>query len=119
MLKYDRLSTLNKEQIEQVKGLIEGKINPSFYTDVQIWTRQCYHKPSEDALIMCALNQVMEGYGIETINGEYRNGYWGNIVAEYVNMGDSYVPTVMYHRDEGFLIASYGDVVESMDLLED
>lgn len=110
---------LSDEQTQQVKGLIEGTINPSFYTDVRSWISQCYHKPKDESLIMCALNQVMEGYGVEDIRGEWRNGYCGDIVAEYVNMGDAYAPTVVYHRDEGFMIASYGDAVESIDLLED
>ena len=48
-------------------GLIEGKINPEFYSDVRSWVRQCYHKPKEQELIHCALNEVLEAHGVEAI----------------------------------------------------
>lgn len=33
---------------------------------------------------------------IESISGAYVNGYWGNSVAVYVNVGDLYSPTIIY-----------------------
>lgn len=51
-------------------------------------------------------------YGIEAIRGNWQNGYWGDIVCCYVNRGDTYIPTILYHRDRGFILSSWGDYVE-------
>lgn len=63
---------------------------------------------------MNAINKCLEGYGVEVINGEaYHSNYWGNIVAEYVNMGDTYTATVLYDVNKGkFIATTYGDWIE-------
>ena len=62
---------------------------------------------------MCAINVVLEGYGIESARtSKWKNGYWCDILCTYVNMGDSYIPTVIYHRKHGFMVANIGDVIE-------
>lgn len=104
---------LSKEKEEQVQGILSGKVNPEFYEAVRTWVNQCYNKPSEDELRMCAINAILEGYGVESLEGEWRNDYWANIVAVYVNMGDTYLPTIVQHRDQGWLVSSWGDLVEN------
>lgn len=106
---------LSKEQEDQINGILDGKINPEFYVSVRDWIRQCYNMPSDDELKMSAFNEILEGYGTEAINGEWQNGRWGNVVAEYVNMGDTYIPTIINHRDEGFMVSSWGDLMEKMN----
>jgi hypothetical protein len=62
---------------------------------------------------MCAINQVLEGYGIEAVRtSKWKNGFWCDILCAYVNMGDSYIPTVIHHRKHGFMVASVGDITE-------
>lgn len=60
------------------------------------------------------LNTALDGFGIEAIEGaEERSNYYGNIVALYVNMGDTYDTTLLYdvpHRR--FIQTSWGDWVE-------
>lgn len=58
------------------------------------------------------INEILRGYGTEAIRGEWQNGYWCDIVASYVNMGDTYLVTVIHARDKGFLVMSFGDFVE-------
>lgn len=62
------------------------------------------------------LNKAMGAHGVEAIRGEWQNGYWGDIRALYVNMGDTYVSTFVYDRDaDRILVTSYGDFVESLE----
>lgn len=112
-LNYDLLNC-TVEQLEQIMGLIENKINPKLYTSVQKWSTQWYNEPNHDELVMCAINEILQGYGVEAIEGEWQNGYWGNIVATYVNMGDTSIPTVILHRDNGYMVGCWGDLVENI-----
>jgi hypothetical protein len=101
------------ETIEIVNGLLSGSIDPRNYSNVKNWLRQCHNEPSADELKMCAINQALQGYGIESVRtSKWKNGYWGDILCTYVNMGDSYIPTVIHHRKHGFMVSSIGDVIE-------
>ena len=58
-------------------------------------------------------NEILAGYGVEVIRGQYVNRYYGDINALFVNMGDTYAPTVIYDTEkEMFLVMSWGDLVE-------
>ena len=57
-------------------------------------------------------NRLLECFGVEAITGEWQNGYWCNILAVYVNTGDTYATTIMYHREKGYMVTSWGDYVE-------
>lgn len=55
-------------------------------------------------------NEVMGGHGVEGIT--YANEH----IAEYVNMGDTYATTLVYHVPEGeFYVTSWGDVYEEFE----
>ena len=62
------------------------------------------------------INELLGGYGTEAIRGEWQNGYWCDIVASYVNVGDSYNLTVMHVRGDSrngrFIVSSTGDWIE-------
>src|SRR5665648_480353 len=60
---------------------------------------------------MCAFNQILFGFGIESIEGEWQNGYWCNILLTYVNMGFSDLPTIIHHRDKGFIVDSIENII--------
>lgn len=65
---------------------------------------------------MDRINALLKGYGVEAIRGEWQNGYWCDIVADYVNMGDTYNLTVLRIRQDSggevFRVSSCGDWVE-------
>lgn len=101
------------ETIEIVNGILIGSISPRDYSNVRDWMKQCHDEPSADSLKMCAINQVLEGYGIEAVRtSKWKNGFWCDIICTYVNMGDSYIPTVIHHRKHGFMVAGIGDIIE-------
>lgn len=57
------------------------------------------NRKAEDA--MEAINGILDGFGIESIRDPERwNRYWTDTAAIYVNMGDTYVPTVFYEPHE-------------------
>ena len=101
------------EQIETVNYILNGTLDPRTFSMVQEWLDACFCDPSSDELKMNAINQVLEGYGIESVcTSKWKNGYWCDILCTYVNMGDSYIPTVIHHRKHGFIVASIGDIIE-------
>lgn len=53
-------------------------------------------------------------YGVEVIRGEpAESGYYLGAVLAYINVGDTYDPTLCYDVDRGrFIVCSYGDWVE-------
>jgi hypothetical protein len=61
-----------------------------------------------------AVNEAIGGHGIEAIEGDYQvDRYYYNIVALYVNTGDTYNPTLLYETEnERFLVTTFGDWVE-------
>lgn len=64
---------------------------------------------------MMEIDKILETHGVEAIRGgEYdQGGFWGDVVAIYANMGDSYVSTILYDvNGRKFMLTSYGDFVE-------
>ena len=59
-------------------------------------------------------NSILDGHGVESLDVETRRG--GRLFAEYVNMGDTYVSTLIYdHHADRFRITSWGDLLESWE----
>ncbi len=64
-------------------------------------------------IYMRTFNEMLEGHGTEAIRGRWSNGYWCDIIAVYVNMGDTYNSTILYDREKrDFRITTFGDFVE-------
>jgi hypothetical protein len=108
------IRSLNIPRFEQniILAVEHDHIQADTFKSVIEWIDQCYHRPSDEELKMKAFNQILEGHGVEALRGEWRNGYWCDIVLVYVNMGDSYVNTIIHHRDRGFFVSSIGGYIE-------
>ncbi len=109
------LFTLNAsaEQIETVNLILNGTLDPETFGTVAQWVSVCFNKPNADELKLRAINEVLQGYGIESLRTtKWKNGYWCDILCTYVNMGDSYIPTIIHHRKHGFMVSSIGDITE-------
>jgi hypothetical protein len=60
-------------------------------------------------------NLLMGGFGVEALQpeGAWINSYYGNTIALYVNMGDTYDQTLVYDTETGkYLLTSWGDFYE-------
>jgi hypothetical protein len=101
------------EQAKRIRALSTGETSPETYSNVSQWLAQCYNRPSDNELIMCALAQELGGFGTEVINGRYVDDYHQDIQAEYVNMGDTYDITILLDHETGrYILTTMGDWVE-------
>ena len=121
-LKYEtnkeisRCLNITLSQAKQMKRIINAITNDYLLTfkSVENWCKECYNIPSLTELKLCALNELIEGYGTEAITGpEYINNYCMYINAVYINTGDTYALTVLFdYRTNKFSLTSFGDYVE-------
>ena len=97
---------IDTRQARLVRSLIKGtvstwgedlfpKSNRYFNTCHTYYTRRVLH----------CLNEVMEMHGVEALTRD------GEVVAEYLNSGGTYTPTLMYIKGK-FRISSVGDYAE-------
>ena len=68
----------------------------------------CYYRPSLQAVKLEAINELMDGHGVEYIPAG-RNRRSPSI--EYVNMGGTYLDTIMWARGR-YVVGCWGDIVE-------
>jgi len=100
-------------QAEQIKGIIKGTIDPLSFKSVQDWGNQCYSLPSMIELKLAAINEVLEGFGVEYIEST-SDSYVDSYGLSYINLGDTYTNTVIFdHSCNKFRFCSWGDIVES------
>ena len=82
------------------------------------YASKCYNDPFNSdswrrVLILHAIDQVMETYGVEPLGEVEMDGP----PYEYLNTGDSYVTTLIYDRDrDKLIIDSVGDLAERKKL---
>ncbi len=63
------------------------------------------------------LNDVLDGYGVETIQGRFVNKLFRTTQALYINLGNPYEPTVLYDTEQGrFIIGAWGDWFERYEV---
>lgn len=106
--KIAELLEIDMKQATIVHGLITGIINPNIFDSVDQWCRQCYNEPRESGKIMVALNEVIEGYGVEYFGDNDGNGF------EYINMGNTYTPTIIYHNGQ-YHFECWNDYIEKIE----
>lgn len=71
--------------------------------------RSMIHKPSR--VMLEAANSILEGHGIE-----YLESVNGRAHAYYVNMGDTYAPTILLDTSsDSVRVTSWGDWVEAQE----
>jgi hypothetical protein len=100
---------------KELRDLITGKIEPESYKTVARLCSECYSYPDYSYKLMTAINEVLEGHGIECIypRDSKHPSY------DYINMGDSYTPTILLRNDGKLIVSCVGDIVEKhMDWYE-
>jgi hypothetical protein len=88
------------------------------FPQTQAWLNACFHKPRPREIALEMLNELFDTCGVEAIEHEtiYVDSYYRNIVASYLNTGDTYAPTLLLdHIDNRWRLTSWGDFVESLD----
>jgi len=103
-------SFLDEEQAKQARALMRGELDPMEFESVRSWVSQCYNPPSWQEQVERALNEVLDGWGIEAIWG-VEDELWP--IAVYINMGDTYNTTLLYdYRSQTWRVTTWGDFVE-------
>lgn len=126
------LFNINPIQAVLIRQLIKGKIeviDSEFYRNLFpktfSWIDACYHNPfyggsnTRVEIILECINEILEGFGVEAIRLEdtWIDSYHGDIAYTYINMGETYTPTILYDTEkDSFIVSSYGDIVESRKL---
>ena len=104
---------VDNDTAKRIRGLMDGSIDPETSESVQRWLRQCYHRPNDTELKMCAIDDTFETHGVEAIMSE--NGI--RCRAAYCNTGDTYCTTILFdYRSGTFKLTSWGDFVEAYKL---
>ena len=103
---------LDRATALKARKLMDGRLDPESFESVERWVRQCYHKPAPVELIMAALDELLEGFGVECI----RENCDDSPAAEYINTGDTYTTTILYcHIRDRFIVGCWGDYVEWLE----
>ena len=109
---------ITAETARRVADLVNEDVDARDHPAVIQWAESCYHDPRESRnarpeCILVAVNAELGGSGVEGIEGAWVDGYACNIQAAYVNMGDTYTPTILYDNvRERFVLTSCGDWAE-------
>jgi hypothetical protein len=105
---------LTTEKAKELRAVLKGEKSPDDYASVQAWQKQCYSLLPWLDKALCAADEIMEQFGVEPIHGEtYWSAYWGDIVALYINTGETYDATLVVDvRDKTLQLTSWGDYVE-------
>jgi hypothetical protein len=101
---------ISREQANTLREVLSGKLDPETFDSVRRLPDG--YRWLDKALE--AANEILGTYGVEAIQSETSwVPYWMDIVALYLNAGDTYNPTLLYNRLTGTLnLTTYGDFVE-------
>lgn len=102
--------------------IIRGRVNPADhprrFPALANWLRQCYHVPRRSEQKLEALNELLQTYGVEPlrVEGAWIDRYYGDIVASYLNAGDTYTTTLLLdHEAQRWKLTSWGDFYEAYE----
>ena len=112
---------LNVYNLILIDLITNKQLNPKIlkrFESVEKWVNQCFNPPSDTELELYALNELLEGHGVEAIYMEtvYVDSYWNNCIGEYINMGDTYLTTIVYDTiNQSYHLTSWGDFYEAAE----
>jgi len=104
----ERLEEVWPGKGEAIRDILHGKVKlKQTYKSVRELCDASYNVPSYEHKVFTALNEVIEGYGVEYIE---KNEV---LKATYVNMGDPYTTTLLLRDGSRLMqLTTYGDFVE-------
>ena len=93
--------------------IINGIRDPLDFARVDSYARRCYGEPDASTLKLMALDEIIEGFGLESVrdpDDEFHYQF------SYVNTGDTYTATFIYDEDTGeFHVTNVGDYIEKLE----
>lgn len=107
---------LSLDTAMQLRALIKGRIDPATFETVRTWIGQCHHEPAIIEQMLCAANEIMDGFGIEVIRSSKTwQQFWCDVRFVYINAGDVYVPTLVFNTvAQSFSINCMADLADRL-----
>ncbi len=93
---------------KELRNLIDGTVNPAEYDSVIRLCMRVYHHPTYSYMLMTAINEVLEGHGIEYLCPKDPD----HPSYDYINSGDVYNATILLRNDGKLIVSSLGDIVD-------
>jgi len=102
--------SIEPEIAARILGIMRGTVDVETVPETAAMIAACYHRPSTPELRMHAINVLMQGYGCEAVWSLHSET---QPIAEYVNTGDTYNPTILYSYERHvFRLTDLGTFVE-------
>jgi hypothetical protein len=101
-----------------LRGRVDPLAHPKRFPRTVDWVNRCCHAPRTAEVKLAALDETLETYGVEglAVEGAWIDRYHGDIVASYLNTGDTYSPTLLLDHDANrWRLTSWGDFYESVE----
>ena len=101
----------------KMAAILNGSLDPTSIEAVTDRTRDS-RSPRTNELALIAFDVLFDLHGIEAIRveGEWLDNYHGDLIASYVNTGDTYCLTLVLDHETGDLVlTSYGDWYEAWE----
>ena len=96
---------------KELRKLIEGDgVYPTDYDSVTSLEGHCFNSPSYSHGLLTAINEIIEGHGIEQIRPKDEDRHPSY---DYINMGDTYAVTILLRSDGRLIVGCWGDIVEA------
>jgi len=107
---------IDKDKAKLIRALIKKEQktrDAKLFPSTLAWIESCYHEPVWVERVLSCFNEILEGYGIEGIDGEdFRCP-----LMSYVNLGETYQLTLLFcYKAQSFRVQSVGDYIERMGL---
>lgn len=113
-----RIDSVDREIAKRLFAVLSGATDPCDASEkCAAWVRKCCSEPSEHEQMLCACDDLLGRYGVESLAIEDEehtdNGARYCPPFSYVNFGDPYITTLARdHENSAWVIASWGDLLE-------
>jgi len=107
---------LEKDKAKLIRALIKKEQktrDTKLFPSTLAWIESCCHTPNWVERALSCFNEILEGHGVEAIEGE---SFRVPLMA-YVNRGETYQSTLLFcYKTQSFRVQSVGDYLERMGL---
>ena len=105
--------TVDARAARLIRKVIHGTVAPEKVSPAcAAWVARCYWEPDSIEKMLEAVNELSNGFGVESIPDARRASLRGERV-RYVNQGDTYATTILYDPlTDRWWVGCWGDVAE-------
>lgn len=101
-----------------IRGRVDPAAHPKRFPKLAANVAMCWGEPRRSEIKLAALDELLGTYGVEPlrIEGAFVDRYYYDIVASYLNTGDTYSHTLLLdHERRRWKLTSWGDFYEAYE----